>query len=76
MVTHMRVRTRKKPGIRMIHQELVNRAFSDKESILPQEIISRGRPRPIKLRVDSATMALRIFITTINIMEEMKLGVR
>jgi len=30
----------------------------------------------MKLRVDSAMMALRRFMTTMNMMEEMKLGAR
>ena len=48
----------------MNHQELVRRAFSDKESILPQEMVSMGSPIPMKLKVDSAMIALRMFITT------------
>ncbi len=60
----------------MIHQELVRRAFSDKESILPQEMVSIGSPIPMKLKVDSAMIALRMFITTINMMEDIKLGVK
>lgn len=60
----------------MIHQEFVSNAFSDKESILPHEITSMGRPIPIKLKVDSDMIALRIFMITINIMEDTKLGVR
>lgn len=60
----------------MIHQELVRRAFSDKESILPQEMVSMGSPIPMKLKVDSAMIALRMFITTINMMEDIKLGVK
>ena len=58
----------------MIHQLPVSSAFSDKESILPQEIISNGSPMPIKLRVDSEPMAPRTFITTMNMMEAIKLG--
>ena len=50
----------------MIHQERDRSAFSDKESMLPQEITSTGSPIPIKLKVDSATMAFLTFITTIN----------
>lgn len=60
----------------MNHQELVRRAFSDKESILPQEMVSMGSPIPMKLKVDSAMIALRMFITTINMMEDIKLGVK
>lgn len=73
---HISVVTRKTPGIRIIHQEFVSRAFSERDKTLPQETVSTGSPIPIKLRVDSAAMAFRIFITTINIMEETKLGVR
>ena len=60
----------------MIHQLLVISAFSARDSILPQEIISSGRPMPIKLRVDSVPMAHRTFMTTMNIMEAMKLGAK
>lgn len=35
-----------------------------------------GSPMPIKLSVDSDTMALRTFITTMNMMDETKFGVR
>ena len=62
----MSVATRKAPGIRMIHQDPLSSAFSESESILPQETVSRGSPIPIKLKVDSATMALLTFITTMN----------
>ena len=51
----------------MIHHAFVISAFSESDSMLPQEITSSGRPIPIKLSVDSATIALRMFITTINI---------
>ena len=51
----------------MIHQEFVINAFSESESMLPQEMISIGRPIPRKLNVDSAMIALLMFITTINI---------
>ena len=60
----------------MIHHEPVSSAFSDKESMLPQEMISRGRPMPMKLKVDSETIALRTFITTMNIIEEKKFGTK
>ena len=58
----------------MIHHAFVISAFSESDSMLPQEITSSGRPIPIKLSVDSATIALRIFITTINIIDEKKFG--
>ena len=58
----------------MIHQEFVISAFSESESMLPQEMISIGRPIPRKLKVDSAMIALLIFITTMNIIEETKFG--
>ena len=75
-VMHSSVATRNTPGMTMIHQLLVIRAFSAKDSILPQEMISKGRPMPKKLRVDSEPMALRTFMTTMNMMEAMKLGAR
>ena len=65
-----------KSGIRMIHHAFVISAFSESDSMLPQEITSSGRPIPIKLSVDSATIALRMFITTINIIDEKKFGAR
>ena len=58
----------------MIHQEFVINAFSESESMLPQEMISIGRPIPRKLNVDSAMIALLMFITTINIIDETKFG--
>ena len=60
----------------MIHHAPLSSAFSDSESILPQLMTSSGRPMPIKLSVDSAAMAARTFITTMNIMEEKKFGAR
>ena len=75
-VIQSKVVIRKIPGMRMIHQELVRRAFSARESMLPQEMISSGRPIPMKLKVDSDTIALRMFITTINMIEETKFGAR
>ena len=51
-------------------------AFSERESILPQDITSRGRPIPIELKVDSATMAFLTFITAMNRMDATKLGAR
>ena len=70
------VTIRKTPGIRMIHHAFVISAFSESDSMLPQEITYSGRPIPIKLSVDSATIALRMFITTINIIDEKKFGAR
>ena len=75
-VRHISSVTRNAPGMIMIHQLSVRSAFSDRLSILPQEMISSGRPIPIKLRVDSEPMAPRTFITTINMMEAIKLGAR
>ena len=60
----------------MIHQEFVIRAFSERDSILPQETISSGRPIPIKLRVDYDMIAVLTFIITINIIEDIKFGAR
>ena len=60
----------------MIHQALVISAFSARDSILPQEITSSGNPMPRKLSVDSATIAERTFITTINMIDDTKFGAR
>ena len=76
LVMHNSVTTRKTPGSRIIHQAPVSSAFSDSDSILPHEITSSGSPIPMKLNVDSSTIALRIFMTTINMIDEAKLGVR
>ena len=73
---HMSVAVRKRPGMRMIHHDFVISALSAFESMLPHEICSNGRPIPIKLSVDSAIIALLIFMTTINMMEDKKLGAR
>ena len=71
-MTHRSAVTRKKPGIRIIHQDAVITACSERESILPQEIIFSGSPTPIKLRVDSAVMAFRMFMTIMNKIEGRK----
>ena len=76
VVMHISTVTKNAPGMRMIHQDLVIKAFSDRDSILPQEITSSGRPIPMKLRVDSAMIAERMFITTMNIMEDTKFGTK
>ncbi len=55
----------------MIHMPCHQRFF-ESDGMLPPEITSSGRPIPIKLGVDSATIALRMFITTINIIDEKK----
>ena len=68
------VTTRKMPGIRIIHHEFVKSAFSERESMLPHEITWSGRPIPMKLSVDSATIAPRTFMTTMNLMGETKFG--
>ena len=60
----------------MIHHEPVRSAFSESDSILPHVMISTGSPIPRKLSVDSATIAERIFMTTMNMMVLMKLGAR
>ena len=67
LVMHNSVTTRKTPGIRIIHQAPVSSAFSDSDSILPHEITSSGSPIPMKLNVDSSTIALRMFMTTIPV---------
>jgi len=76
LVTHISVTTRNTPGTRIIHHAPVRSAFSESESMLPQEIISSGKPIPIKLRVDSDTIALLMLITTINMMEDIKFGAK
>ena len=73
---HMSVAVRKRPGMRMIHHDFVISALSAFESMLPHEICSNGSPIPMKLKVDSAMIALLIFMTTINMIDEAKLGVR
>ena len=62
--------------MRITHQLPVIRARSERDSMLPQETVSMGSPMPRKLNVDSATMAERTFITTMNMMEERKFGAR
>ena len=64
------------PGMIIIHQYPESRAFSESESMLPHDMISIGRPIPIKLKVDSATIALLTFMTTMNIIDEKKFGAR
>ena len=59
MVRHSSSVTKNVPGIRMIHQLPLSSAFSARDSMLPQEITSKGSPMPIKLKVDSKPMALR-----------------
>ena len=60
----------------MIHQEPVINALFDRDSILPHVITSMGRPIPIKLKVASEIIAVLTFITTINMIDEKKLGTR
>lgn len=76
LVRQSTVAIKNSPGIKMIHQEPVINALSDRDNILPQVIISIGRPIPIKLRVASEIMAVLTFITTINIIDEKKFGIR
>ena len=66
---HMSVAVRKRPGMRMIHHDFVISALSAFESMLPHEICSNGSPIPMKLKVDSAMIALLIFMTTINMID-------
>ena len=73
---HMSVAVRKRPGMRMIHHDFVISALSAIESMLPHEICSSGRPIPMKLKVDSETIALRTFITTMNMIDDIKFGAR
>ena len=60
--------------MRMIHHDFVISALSAFESMLPHEICSNGNPIPMKLKVDSAMIALLIFMTTINMIDEAKFG--
>ena len=55
---------------------LDNSAFWDRDIILPQEMISMGRPIPKKLRVASVPIAALTFVTIMNMVEEIKLGNR
>ena len=73
---HMSVAVRKRPGMRMIHHDFVISALSAFESMLPHEICSNGNPIPMKLKVDSETIALRTFITTMNMIDDIKFGAR
>ena len=70
------VAIRKSPGIRMIHQDPVISALSDRDSILPHVITSIGSPMPIKLKVASEIIAVLTFMTTINMIDEKKFGTR
>ena len=70
------VAIKNKPGISMIHHAPLSSERSALDSMLPHEMTSSGRPRPIKLSVDSAAIAFRIFITAINKIEETKFGAR
>ena len=66
---HMSVAVRKIPGMRMIHHDFVISALSAFESMLPHEICSNGNPIPMKLKVDSETIAyslLRICRTSVR----------
>ncbi len=60
----------------MIHQELDNRAFCERDIMLPQEMISMGRPIPRKLKVASVPIAALTFVTIMNMVEDIKLGNR
>lgn len=75
-VTHTSTVTRNTPGITMIHHAPRFSACWDSVSILPQEMTSSGSPMPRKLRVDSAAMAVDTLITTMNRMDDRKLGAR
>jgi len=60
----------------MIHQLPVSSAFSESDSMLPQDTTSSGSPSPRKLSVDSARIAPRTFIITMNRIDGRKLGAR
>ena len=73
---HTRVVTRTSPGIRIIHQQPESSTFWDMDMRLPQDTVVRGSPSPRKLKVDSVSMACPMLVTTMNMMEEIKLGTR
>ena len=73
---HISVTVKNNPGNKIIHHDFVSSALSAAESMLPHDIFSIGSPIPIKLNVDSATIALRTFITTMKRMDEKKFGAR
>ena len=64
------------PGITTAHQLFVSSACCASESMLPHEMTSSGRPRPRKLSVDSARIALCTFMTTMKRIAERKFGAR
>lgn len=64
------------PGINIVHHAPPSSERSAFDSMLPHEMTSSGSPIPIKLSVDSAAIAFRIFITAINRIEEIKFGAR
>ena len=64
------------PGMMMIHQQLVSSTSWDMDKRLPQDTVVRGSPRPRKLRVDSVIMAWPILVTTMNMIDDTKLGSR
>ena len=70
------VATRNTPGMTIIHQLPVKSAFSERDSMLPHETTSSGKPSPRKLSVDYASIAPRTFMMTINKMDGKKLGAR
>ena len=73
---HIKVMTRKTPGITITHQVFMISALFASESILPQEITSAGSPRPRKLYVDSMVIQLLIEEITTNMIAETKFGIR
>ena len=70
------VTTKNNPGNKITHQTSESNASWAKDNILPQEIISKGNPIPKKLSVDSVAIADAILLTTINIIADMKLGIK
>ena len=56
--------------MRITHHARERKALSAKDNKLPQETVSIGSPMPMKLKVDSKTMAERIFITAMKRIEE------
>ena len=76
LARHIKVMTRKTPGITITHQVFMISALFASESILPQETTSAGSPRPRKLNVDSMVIQLLIEEITTNMIAETKFGIR
>ena len=75
-VRQMIVVIRNVPGITIIHQLPESSAVSDIDIREPHETVSIGRPSHKKLKVASIPMAAPTLLTTMNMIELMKLGAR